>query len=241
MRQRRLRRRSLPTALAALVVVAGCSSGGGAGRAAQEPPPPADSTAPAAGVDLSSASLSAAGRTMAGEAGLDEAPRYDLEAVLEPETGEVTATMTAELPVPTDGGPLRFRVFPNLPALDAGFRLTDVAVDGEAVSPDLDRSLLTLSPPPRPADRTRVEMAFSYTVAVTDSGTNPLAALGGDGLDPAQTGLLGRHEGGLSLGHWFPVWLSPGTAAEPEHDGFGDIGNFPAAVFAARIEVPARW
>jgi hypothetical protein len=160
--------------------------------------------------------------------------------VIEPETGEVTATMTAEVPAPSGAEPLRFRVFPNLPALDAGFRLSYVVVDGEAVAPVLDRSILTLAPS-RSAERVRVEMAFSYTVPVTDVATNPLAALGGDALDPAEIGLLGRHEGGLSLGHWFPVWLPPGTASEPEPDGFGDIGNFPAATFAARIEVPAPW
>ncbi|MGI8757812.1 MAG: M1 family aminopeptidase [Acidimicrobiales bacterium] len=238
MRQPRLRR-TFATAVAGVVVLASCSSGDGAGRAAQERPPSTERTA-APAVDLRSASLSAAGRTMAAESGLDDAPRYDLDAVIEPETGEVTATMTAEVPAPSGAEPLRFRVFPNLPALDAGFRLSYVVVDGEAVAPVLDRSILTLAPS-RSAERVRVEMAFSYTVPVTDVATNPLAALGGDALDPAEIGLLGRHEGGLSLGHWFPVWLPPGTASEPEPDGFGDIGNFPAATFAARIEVPAPW
>lgn len=224
--------------MAALVVLAACSPGDGGRGATEARPSPPERTA---AVDLSSASLSVAGRTMAMEAGLDGAPRYDLSAVVEPETGEITATMAADLPAPPDAEALRFRVFPNLPALDADFRLTEVAVDGEAVTPDLDRSILTLPPGRRPVDRVQVDMAFSYTVGVTDAATDPLAALAGNALDPAQTGLLGRHQGGLALGHWFPVWLPPGTAAQPEPDGFGDIANFPAALIAARIDVPAPW
>jgi hypothetical protein len=57
-------RRTFATAVAGVVVLASCSSGDGAGRAAQERPPSTERTA-APAVDLRSASLSAAGRTMA--------------------------------------------------------------------------------------------------------------------------------------------------------------------------------
>jgi Peptidase family M1 domain len=54
-------------------------------------------------------------------------------------------------------------------------------------------------------------------------------------------GLLARHRGGVTLGHWFPIWLPPDASAEPEPDGFGDVGNFPAAIFRARVTVPDGW
>lgn len=223
--------------MAAVLAVAACSGGAGDDRSSAERGPTELSTA-----GLVSASLSEAGRDLAAGAGLDDWPEYRLDATIDPGTGEVAATMAAELPRRQGDRPMSFRVFPNLPALDAAFALDRVRVDGVAVEPELDRSLLTL---PLPAggddDRVVVEMDFSYVVPVTDLGTDLLAGLAGNTLDPAETGLLGRHGGGLSLGHWFPVWLQPGAAAEPEPEGFGDIGNFPAARFSVRVEVPAGW
>ncbi|HWC12116.1 MAG TPA: M1 family aminopeptidase, partial [Acidimicrobiales bacterium] len=130
-----------------------------------------------------------------------------------------------------------------LPALATGFRFDRVEVDGEEVEPALDRSLLTL---PRPAgegerDRLRVRLDFAYTVGLSETGDDPLAALAGGGLEPAEIGLLSRHEGGLALGHWFPVWIAPGGRDDPDPKGFGDIANFPAALISARIEVPSEW
>ncbi|MBA2438969.1 MAG: hypothetical protein H0V52_11570 [Acidimicrobiia bacterium] len=192
--------------------------------------------------ELGSASLSGPGAVAVADAGLDRAPRYDLRATVEPETGEIDATMVAELPLVANGSPLRFRVFPNLPAFDAGFTLHDVLVDGMAAEADLDRSLLSLDVPSG-SDRARVtvELAFSYTVPSTDLTTDLLASFAGNALNPAEIGLLGRHPGGASLGHWFPIWMEPGATAEPEPDGFGDIANFPAAMFSATVDVPDDW
>ncbi len=196
---------------------------------------------PEIGVD--SPSLSDPGRRLAAGAALvDRAPRYHVDALVEPEAGKVEADLVASLPAGSE--PLRFRVFPNQPGLDAGFHLRGVEVDGRAVEPDLDRSLLTLERPPGGSDEpVVVTMAFSFTVPVTDLGTDPSSVLGGDGsgLDPAEIGLLGRHGGGLSLGHWFPVWLRPEAHGEADPDGFGDIANFPAANFTSRLDVPAGW
>lgn len=238
------RRRSLAFVTAVLIALAACSRGDGRAPGARGVPDARPGLAeglPDMGTD--SPSLSDPGRRLATTTALfDRAPRYHLDALVEPETGKVEADVVASLPAGSE--PLRFRVFPNLAALDAGFHLSRVEVDGRAVEPDLDRSVLTLE---RPTDgsgqRVEVAMTFSYTVPVTDLATDPSSVLGGDGsgLDPAEIGLLGRHGGGLSLGHWFPVWLTPGAEAEPEPDGFGDIANFPAANFTARLDVPAGW
>lgn len=192
--------------------------------------------------ELSSASLSRPGAALVGDVGLDDAPRYDLRATVEPETGEIDASMVAELPVATGPDPLRFRVFANLPAFGAGFVLDEVTAGGETVEFDLDRSLLTLEVPDAVAgDTVTVELDFSYTIPTTNLGTDPFSSFAGNALDPAEIGLLGRHDGGASLGHWFPVWMTPAATAEPEPDGFGDIANFPAASFSAVIDVPADW
>jgi hypothetical protein len=224
-------------AVVACLLLAACtSSGGGSDTAAARRDAP---------VGVDSPSLTAAGRDLARTAGLEaEAPRYRLSARVDPEDGRVEGTATVDVPVAAEG-PLLFRVFPNLPALATGFRLGTVRVGGREVDAALDRALLRVPVPPGPAGpRLEVGIDFSYQVPETEPG-NPLldalGALGGEGLAPAAIGLLARHPGGLALGHWFPTYLSPGTEADPEPGGFGDIGNFPAAFFSARFEVPRGW
>jgi hypothetical protein len=222
----------------AVAVVAACSPGGdtaGAGR----PRAPGGRVR----VGLDSPSLSAAGRRLAAKAGLDRAPSYDLGAVVQPDTGKVEGSLVADLPLPAGDENLRFRVFPDLPGLATGFRLGRVEVGGHRVPPALDRALLTLPcPPVAGAARTEVRLEFSYTVGVTKASADPLPALGGgSSLQPADIGLLGRHDGGLALGHWFPVAIAPGGSDDPDPAGFGDIANFPAAVISARVDVPAGW
>ncbi|HEX2274591.1 MAG TPA: M1 family aminopeptidase [Acidimicrobiales bacterium] len=229
-------RRGLAFVAAVVVAVTACTTGGDGGDRA---------TARKAGGDiervtLDSRSLSDAGRRLARQAGLESAPVYDVRAVVQPESGRVEGSLVAELPAGRD--PLRFRVFPALPALDTGFRLQRVEVGGEEVEPALDRSLLTLPRPPGEGEgRVEVRLDFRYTVGVTKGGDDPFAALAGTDLEPAEIGLLGRHGGGLALGHWFPVWIAPGGRHDADPGGFGDIANFPAALIAARIEVPAGW
>lgn len=82
--------------------------------------------------------------------------------------------------------------------------------------------------------RSVVSMSFEYRIPVTDTSTMP--SLGGeDGLELGSIGLLGRTDDSVAMGHWFPVWLPPDVSAEPDPDGYGDIGNFPAATISAAI------
>jgi hypothetical protein len=215
-------------------VAAACTSGGdGDGTTAR------DDRGAIERVDLDSRSLSDAGRRLARQAGLESAPVYDVRAEVQPESGRVEGSLLAELP--PGRGPLRFRVFPALPALDTGFRFDRVEVDGAEVEPSLDRSLLTLPGGGEGERRVEVRLDFRYTVGVTKGGQDLLGALAGSDLQPAEIGLLGRHGGGLSLGHWFPVWIAPGGRADADPGGFGDIANFPAALISARIDVPTEW
>lgn len=221
------------------ILAAACTSGGGGDRRAGSAADEALSGIERTGLD--SPSLSAAGRRLARQAGLESAPVYDLSAVVQPETGRVEGSLIADLPAGRE--PLRFRVFPALPALGTRFRLDRVEVDGKDVERNLEASLLTL---PRPEDggdrRVKVRVDFAYTVGVTEAGGDDiLGTLAGGDLAPAEIGLLGRHEGGLALGHWFPVWIAPGGRNDPDPQGYGDIANFPAALVSAKIEVPAEW
>ncbi|CAN5841241.1 hypothetical protein BH23ACT1_BH23ACT1_12590 [soil metagenome] len=211
MNRRRRRRPFALLAVTAALAGAACSGSTDPGSNGPKPGRPA-----VLDVELGSASLSGPGAVAVADAGLDRAPRYDLRATVEPETGEIDAIMVAEFPLVANGSPLRFRVFPNLPAFDAGFTLHDVLVDGMAAEADLDRSLLSLDVPSG-SDRARVtvELAFSYTVPSTDLTTDLLASFAGNALNPAEIGLLGRHPGGASLGHWFPIWLEPSATAAP--------------------------
>ena len=223
------------------VVAAACSSGGGGDRADRARARAEKARRGIERADLDSPSLSAAGRRLARQARLESAPVYDLSAVVQPETGRVEGSLIADLPAGRE--PLRFRVFPALPGLGTGFRLDRVEVDGKDVERNLDASLLTL-PRPEGADGRRVDVRvdFAYTVGITEAGEEDiLGALAGGDLEPARIGLLGRHDGGLALGHWFPVWIAPGGRDDPDPKGYGDIANFPAALISANIEVPAEW
>jgi hypothetical protein len=183
-------------------------------------------------------SLSDAGREYATQSALADASRYALTADVRPKRGHVEGTLLADVPV---GGEeqLRFRVFAGMLGDEAALTVDDVTVDGRPVDAELDASLLTVPVGGADGERVEVAMRFSYRVPELESGGS-LDALG-EGLDPAETGLLARHPGGITLGHWFPVLLPPGVDAQPAPDGFGDIGNFPAAMFRARISVPSGW
>lgn len=243
--------------LVALLAVGGCtrsSSRGSDGAGSGEP----DAVA-VPEVDTRSPSLRPEGLALAAAARLEAtAPRYRLAARLDPATGQVDATMVVTIVLPEGNEALRFRVLPNLASLNSGFRLGAAQVGGRTVAPSLDRTVLTLARPPgRAGTQVDVTIAFAYQVPEAPP-PNPLAvalgalgALGGpgspgdglgkDGLSAAGVGLLARHPDALVLGHWFPTYLTPGLAADPEPDGFGDIGNFPAAYFAVHVVVPVGW
>lgn len=190
-------------------------------------------------LDAGSASLSDAGRVLTSTVDLSEAPRYALRVDLQPARGRVLATMHASLPAGARDH-LFFRFFPGLPALGANARVEDARVDGRKVDAKLDRARLQLRGRGDGEGRVDVRLSFSFRAPAPPEAA-PLDILGQGTLDPATVGLLSRHDGLLVLGHWFPVWLPEGTVDTANPKGFGDIGNFPAAVIRAEILVPPGW
>jgi hypothetical protein len=228
------RMRAPRTVVAGLVVAlaaTGCSWAGGASQEEAADPFAFD---PAV-------SLTPAGADLAAGAALEAtAPRYDVTGQVAPATGKVTGTVRARLHPGADVDAVTLRYFAGLPDFDAGAAVGDVRVDGDPVEEKLDGSILTV---PLPADHGRsvdLTVPFSYSLALADEGGGLLDALGGMG-GPADVGLLSRHPDALNLGHWFPIWVPPGNSAEPDPAGFGDIGNFPAALIRLDLTVPRGW
>jgi hypothetical protein len=185
-------------------------------------------------------SLTAAGVALAERAGLDEtAPRYDVTGSVEPAEGEVRGTVEARLPVGADADSVTLRYFAGLPAFEADPTLGEVTVDGEAVDARRRSSVVDVPLPVGHGGDVVLSIDFAYTLPPSEAGSI-LDALGGMG-GPADVGLLSRHEDAVNLGHWFPVWVPEGNSAEPDPGGFGDIGNFPAAVFRLELSVPEGW
>ena len=210
----------------ALVTVASPALAGQSGGA---PPVPE--------LDAGSASLSEGGQALAATVDLSAAPRYGLRADLKPRSGKLEGSVRVVLP-PAARDHLVFRVFAGIVEPSANLRVTGVRVNGDDVEHDLTAGRLVL-PPPRSEGRVDVRLRFSYTIPAAQE-TDPLEALG-EGLDPGAIGLLARHGDVVTLGHWFPVWLPSGTATEPDPQGYGDIGNFPAAIIRAELHVPSGW
>ena len=199
----------------------------------------AEPTAGTTGWDPS-VSLTAAGEDLARSAGLaDDAPTYDVEADVDPATGEVSGTVRGAFPV-GEAGELRLRYFAGVPDFEADARLGDVTVDGTPVEALRDDALVTVPLPDGHAERVTVTVPFSYTLPLTEQGGGLLDALGGMG-GPADIGLLARRGNALNLGHWFPLWIPAGNSADPDPSGFGDIGNSPAALIRLTLTVPERW
>lgn len=188
-----------------------------------------------------SVSLTDAGVALAEAADLEAAaPRYDVTADVDPDAGTVKGTVKADLPVGADAGQVQLRYFAGLPDFDAGAELGEVTVDGDAARPRQDASLVTVPLPPGHGDRVAVTVPFSYALGLSEGGGSILDALGGMG-GPAEVGLLTRQRDAVNLGHWFPLWIPDGNSADPEPGGFGDIGNFPAALIRLRLSAPKGW
>ena len=188
-----------------------------------------------------SVSLTEAGMSLAGAADLEEsAPRYDVVATVDPGTGSVTGTVKADLPVGADVDAVHLRYFAGLPDFDADAKLGDVTVDDEPAKARLDASVVTVPLPTGHGGRIAVKVPFSYTLGLSQGGGSILDTLGGMG-GPAEVGLLARQQDALNLGHWFPVWIPEANSADPEPAGYGDIGNFPAALMRLQLSVPKGW
>jgi hypothetical protein len=188
-----------------------------------------------------SVSLTEAGVSLAGHADLEEsAPRYDVVATVDPGTGSVKGTVQADLPVGTDIDVVHLRYFAGLPDFKADARLGVVTVDDEPAEVRRDSSIVTVPLPAGHQGQVTVRVPFSYTLRPSQGGGSILDALGGMG-GPAEVGLLARQEDALNLGHWFPVWIPEGNSVDPEPAGYGDIGNFPAALMRLQLSVPKGW
>jgi len=184
-------------------------------------------------------SMTEAGVRLAGQA-LEGAPRYDVRADVAPATGRVRGTVRAELPVGTGQREAELRYFAGVPDFEIDARLGQVLVDGEGVDARRDDSILRVPLPDGHDGRVEVTVPFSYVLPPAAEDGGLLEQLGGMG-GPADVGLLARHPDALNLGHWFPLWVPAGNSAEPDPGGFGDIGNFPAAMIRAELTVPEGW
>ena len=184
-------------------------------------------------------SMTDAGLGLADQA-LEDAPRYDVRADVAPTTGRVRGSVRAELPVGTGARVAKLRYFAGVPDFGIDARLGKVTVEGKDVRPRRDDSIVRVPLPDRHDGRVEVTVPFSYVLPPAAEGGGLLDQLGGMG-GPADVGLLARHPDALNLGHWFPLWVPEGSSAEPDPGGFGDIGNFPAAVIRAELTVPDRW
>ncbi len=221
--------RTAALVLASCLALSGCSLLGGEDDGGSDGPVRVDPLT----------SMTEAGVSLAGSS-LEQAPRYDVRAVVAPRTGRVRGTVRAELPVGPDARDARLRYFAGVPDFGIDARLGQVTVDGTDVETRRDDSIVRVPLPDAHEGRVEVVVPFSYTLPPAAEGGGLLDQLGGMG-GPADVGLLARHPEALNLGHWFPLWVPPGGSAEPDPGGFGDIGNFPAAVIRAELTVPDGW
>lgn len=232
----RLRRPMLAVAAAGVGLLTACTGGGsGDGRADAEAVPEVPQLNPAS-------SMTADGRELAAGVDWAQRPSYDVAATIDPVSGEVTGSIDAVLPVGAGARTAALRYFAGLDDFDADASVSAVRVDGEAVDAALDQSLLTVPLADGHGERVRVAMDFTYTLA-EQPPADPFAGLlgGSDNLRPSAIGLLARHEQGMSLGHWFPLWMQDAADAVPDPTGFGDIGNFPAGSMSVQLSVPAGY
>jgi hypothetical protein len=160
-------------------------------------------------------------------------PAYELEATIDPVGGSVDGKVTVRIPASDRRRIVPFRVLPNLAGLDTGFRLTG----GDASVSDLSGTVVSV---PR-GSRAQVTLAFEYILPSLERPSILDALVGGVELDPEHVGLLGRHENGAALGHWFPTYLPQGVASSARLRGNGDIGNYAAGSFYATLHVPSTW
>lgn len=184
-------------------------------------------------------SMTDAGVRLAGRT-LEDAPRYDVRAEVVPTTGRVRGTVHAELPVGPGVSTVKLRYFAGVPDFDVEAGLGQVLVDGAEVEASRDESIVRVPLAEGHDGRIELTVPFSYVLPRAMNGGGLLEQLGGSS-GPADVGLLARHADALNLGHWFPLWVPAGGSAEPDPGGFGDIGNFPAAVIRAELSVPEAW
>ena len=225
------RRRWTATCLVAGILLAGCSLLG----------PAEDDDAGRRTTTLDPlVSMTPAGQELAAAQGvLGSAPSYRVTASVSPTSGRVHGVVRAELPVGTAAREARFRLFAGLRSVEADPTVGAVTVDKTSAEPTRADSIVTVPLPKAHGQRVRVTVPFAYRVPVHEP-PGLLDALSGMGT-AADVGLLARGPDVLNLGHWFPIWIPAGLSAQPDPQGYGDIGNFPAALIRLELTVPDGW
>ncbi|MCC7078964.1 MAG: hypothetical protein IT198_17750 [Acidimicrobiia bacterium] len=168
-------------------------------------------------------------------------PRYVVDATVDPGTGQVHARLEVErVGAVTDDGAVTFRVLSAAATATA----IEVRVDGRRVDTDLSETTLRV---PAPAGTESIRLDVDYVLPELPEPTpadllaDLVPGLGEDeGDEELASSLLGRSEDRVLLGHWLPVAITPGGEAGADL-GMGDIGNFPAADWAARVRLPPGW
>ena len=230
---------------AGILVLTGCTIGGDPTSAAQVEQTAAPQAAPPAvppPIELGplepTDSLTPNGIERAADVDWATRPAYEVVATLDPSSGRVDGRLSAELPVGAADVAV-FRYFAGLDELAADAKITAVTVGGVPVEPTAAQSLLTVPLPTGHDATVEIHLDFGYTLEPMAPADPFGGLLGSDNLAPSAIGLLARHEQGLSLGHWFPLWMPSAEGAVGVPDGFGDIGNFPAGLISAELTVPA--
>ena len=225
--------RTVP-ALAALLLVSslvtGCSLLG-------------DDAVPTAGTTRwdPSVSLTAAGEDLARSAGLGaDAPTYDVEADVDPGTGEVSGTVRGAFPV-GEAGELLLRYFAGVPDFEADARLGDVTVDGSSVEARRDDALVTVPLPDGHTARVRGDGPVLVHLAADRAGWWAAGCARGHGRPCRHRPARPARRDALISVTGSRCGSPRATAPTPTRPAFGDIGNSPAALIRLTLTVPERW
>jgi len=166
---------------------------------------------------------------------LEQAPRYVLQATVEPQTGVVDGEMSLRYWNRTDSelSELVFRLYPNAQSIYGGGSLTVTRVlrDGQEVQTEQpgDETVLhvPLQPALEPGARVVVDLSFHAEVPYRSS---------------RGYGIFGRTENALSLAAWYPV-LAPyrGGWHVPAVPAVGDALVAETSLFQVRLTVPSQY
>lgn len=167
--------------------------------------------------------------------GLAQAPRYTIQASVDPRTGQVTGQMSVQY---THRGAqtltdLVFRLLPNAQAIYGGGSLSveKVAQDGQSLQTTLAQGRTVLRVPlPQP-----LQPGQTITLSLTFRAQAPAGS--GQGY-----GIFSRSQESLSLAGWYPV-LAPyqGGWQTPPVPAVGDAMWAETSLYDVRLTVPSGY